>query len=1132
MTSLITAYEWADSGNQYFISIGTNGKHVSLYHLPPDSKNGSRSNEVRELHSKSFMENINCLDYSRLRHGVVVANNNFPTLFDITNPEFDPLVFRTTSSRISTCLSLSPEDTLAVGLEKTKGHHGVHVYDRPFESMSYRSYLKNDHIVSLKFIASASKSLLVGTSNGLKELDLRSRSPTVFSITTSFAEYIDSGPFSDHFFSSVNSKNGNLAIWDRRYIKKHNDGNDVFKETNILVLPKVFTQETYSLKNAVPCYRFSPWNYNELTTLHQDSKTSSYIKRWSFGYEVQQAHDSYDNINNNNNNNNNIVQPYHLPDNIRKHNIEVSNIDSLFVSKCKNTKISPQQAGRVISFDHCESYGGYFGSFVVLTASGKVIKVPVIDGDSSMDFSNYNTLTISNGNELLIESPVNNIGDPDDMVNNDNDVNLNNNEPEKPQDSGKVDEDEEVESILNTDEESGEEDDDSSKDGDDDEDDEKTTGSTGSSRPIREILQDDIASVMYQRAQQNYNLTDLHSNSELFSQFNKNYYNKDQNYLNSNYEQLRICWKWLYHSNENCRRRLTIQDGLNISFEGIYNIWDGIKEILRDEERFNPEINSCFTSLSSKVAEKEFLRILEKIMGLVHKPNKTYMTSIDFSARTKKAIQRRYCLFSCGWYITKEEFDTKIDTLISLKYYEKAAGLCVFQGDVLRAIDILSSIPDDDMNRGPLQEGYEVVDLRIIAAAMMGFFNRNMERISEEASYNYDGEPLWKDQCRKLSQKLSSPYLRAIFAYLTDRNWQDVLEEPSLALKDKLLIALKYLPDDKLTEYLKITTTDVIRTGNPDGIMLTGLTRKGIALLQTYNDRYTDIQTVALISAFAVPRFFDDLRANNWMASYCHLLNGWKLFKIRARFDIKRRQLSKNDLYRKRTLVIGAGGDESSSTKKLVDQQQDDAMTMTMMSVESNSGRKSLGTVSRRLDIQFFLPKKDRQLYLKCIQCDRDISHLLHNKKQHGYGKHHHHHGSSSGVGCSSAGGGAGGVGGSVIGGGAKVSVLNGGGGTVVGGGGGGVNGRKLMLNKDNSTITCVCGAPLPKCAICLYSLGAPIRYNNDPKVNTQDYFRDWCSFCLNCNHGMHSKHADQWFQDHTVCPVPDCNCHCVADNI
>lgn len=945
MATILTAEGWNSPGRQYFISVGTNCKHVTLH-----SSSDDLNDEVKEQNFKLFMLDVNDISYSPTQFGLVAANDKHPNLFDITNPELDPIVLKTNNSRVSTCLEFSGQGKLAVGLEKQKNHHGLHIYDGPLQSKTYRSYLNNEHVHSAKFLSH--NIVIAGTSSGVKEVDLRSKD-TNYSVVTPCTNYIDVGP-TENFFSSVsNDEDGNLSIFDRRNVAKP-----------VLELANVFSGELYIKKNIVPCYRFTSWNYRELTTLHHPTRADSLLKRWDFG--------SYESV------------------------------GDLFVSKVKDVA----NIGRIVSFDGCRSdQDGFYGSMVLLSLSGKVTKMPILDGDSAIRFNNYNSLLISNGNELKIQGPVaqeieetvpevEELAEPDMVLQADTE--------EPPQQQEEKEPEEPVKAFV-------------------------------SLTPAFEILQNDIASVMYKRALIDYNLTDLYQNSDLFSEFNKNFQNESNNYVNSNYEQLRICWKWLYHSNKNCTEGITVQNGLDISYEGIYNLWTGINEIVTDEQRrFNKQV--FYKESRSKNDERGFLNTLEKCLNLIHKPGKLYVSTIHTT--TNKQVQRKYCLFSCGWYITKKEFDIKIGKLMELEFYEKAAGLSVFQGDVLGAIKILSSVPDGEDQEKILKNS----KLRIIAAAMMGFYNRTIDVDEEE------GEPLWKEQCRKLANSLGSPYLRAIFTYLTERDWQEVLEEPALALKEKLLIALKFLPDDKLTEYLKTVTFEAIIKGSPDGIMLTGLTKKGLSLLQSYNDRYTDIQTVALISAFTVPRFFNDTRAENWIGSYCDLLNSWKLFQIRAKFNIAHRKLSKNYLYVNKNLIV------NNSLELLF---------------EETAGSKNYNP-------PFFLPKKQRQLYLKCIQCDNDISYLLRSKKQN-YSK--------------------------------KVSGIQ---------------------TKDKSTVTCVCGASLPKCAICLYSLGAPIRYS-DAKETTSDYFRDWATFCLNCNHGMHSKHADEWFDSHRTCPVPDCNCKCTS---
>jgi hypothetical protein len=39
-----------------------------------------------------------------------------------------------------------------------------------------------------------------------------------------------------------------------------------------------------------------------------------------------------------------------------------------------------------------------------------------------------------------------------------------------------------------------------------------------------------------------------------------------------------------------------------------------------------------------------------------------------------------------------------------------------------------------------------------------------------------------------------------------------------------------------------------------------------------------------------------------------------------------------------------------------------------------------------------------------------------------------------------------------------------------------------------------------------------------------------WFSWCQTCRHGGHAEHMSQWFAKHAQCPVSDCECRC-ADN-
>ncbi|KAL3234368.1 hypothetical protein RNJ44_03130 [Nakaseomyces bracarensis] len=124
--------------------------------------------------------------------------------------------------------------------------------------------------------------------------------------------------------------------------------------------------------------------------------------------------------------------------------------------------------------------------------------------------------------------------------------------------------------------------------------------------------------------------------------------------------------------------------------------------------------------------------------------------------------------------------------------------------------------------------------------------------------------------------------------------------------------------------------------------------------------------------------------------------------------------------------------------------------------------------------------------------------------------------------------------------------------------------------NKVHHSYSCPhCGAPFPRCAICLMPLGTSnlpfiingLRTEEEEEFNESEKSPDleqdselklsltndsrtfssgetnvfkrklklneWFSFCLTCKHGMHAGHADEWFEKHTICPTPGCICQC-----
>lgn len=81
---------------------------------------------------------------------------------------------------------------------------------------------------------------------------------------------------------------------------------------------------------------------------------------------------------------------------------------------------------------------------------------------------------------------------------------------------------------------------------------------------------------------------------------------------------------------------------------------------------------------------------------------------------------------------------------------------------------------------------------------------------------------------------------------------------------------------------------NVIKSGELEGLLLTGLEHGGISLLQNYVDRTGDVQTAALAGAFVHPGQLQDSRVERWIEAYRKMLDHWTLYTIRAKFDIAR----------------------------------------------------------------------------------------------------------------------------------------------------------------------------------------------------------------------------------------------------
>ena len=152
------------------------------------------------------------------------------------------------------------------------------------------------------------------------------------------------------------------------------------------------------------------------------------------------------------------------------------------------------------------------------------------------------------------------------------------------------------------------------------------------------------------------------------------------------------------------------------------------------------------------------------------------------------------------------------------------------------------------------------------------------------------------DYCQRLVVKLQDPHFRIMVSYVVFNDWSDVIEEEALPIRERLSIALRFLDDKSLSYYLKQLSDECISSGSIEGLLVTGLTGRGLDVLQSYVDMTGDVQTAALLASLICPGRYKDARAERWIDAYHDLLDCWKFFHHRCQFDIDRGRLMQEDV--------------------------------------------------------------------------------------------------------------------------------------------------------------------------------------------------------------------------------------------
>lgn len=833
--SVVRAQRWQVDGEEQYLTVTPNGEIVSLYQT--NSRGTNEDDNIIKVVERAGFADIQCINYSEATPGLTAVGqlDGKCLLFDIRRSQVDQVTLKPLQSRSCNSLSFNENGLIAMGYDRGRQDHSIHVWD-------IHSVQRGD------YTGKTSKIFSCITNESISSLSFCPTEPRNF-VTGSYKLLREYDVRSNQplyqiatrctlnisvnpftpFMFASNSEDGSLAIWDRRKLSEAFQINNAYQNTAVSNEGPVLLFPKL-LNDYQRRTNGSPYRFSSVQTGEIGALfDGDLVRRWKIG----------------------TIPPLESETNLYEQMIKqgkkenpsfVSKVakptGSLFISKVHDTKTKYE---RVISFDYAPSTISAHGiDLVCMRQSGSIYKMRVVDSQNSIAFNSYNDITFCGadgvGSKFVKDQLSSRLTNNVDAVNNKlTGLSL----------TTSADVEVEGGDIHDTSNEFIKDDTGNGKENENSKAyDEETEALLSDS-----LLENDICSTIRRRATKGYGVN---------AKLNMEILDSMETYETQLH--LKNAWKWIDISYNLISAGKMHYSDFDFGYLGVLGIWNIDKDFmsLNRYSGFKNVTEKDVTNAAKGIVERR-----SRECNLLAKP------VVGFKGRSSKEVQRRLAMYVIGWDFGVRDLEEKYINLISNGNYERAAGWAIFHGDVNRAITILG-----DSNN----ENYKIMSTAIAAYSAFKDSNTNNK---------------WRDRCRQLASELEEPYLRVIFAYIADGNWWDVLDESALPLRERLGVALRFLPDSELDIYLNRLADTVIERGDVEGIILTGITMKGINLLQSFVDRNNDIQSACLISSFASPKYFVDERVEMWVESYRTLLNSWSLFSSRAKFDIARAKLSR-----------------------------------------------------------------------------------------------------------------------------------------------------------------------------------------------------------------------------------------------
>jgi len=463
------------------------------------------------------------------------------------------------------------------------------------------------------------------------------------------------------------------------------------------------------------------------------------------------------------------------------------------------------------------------------------------------------------------------------------------------------------------------------------------------------------------------------------------------------------------------------------------------------------------------------------------------INSTSFSEELKisyfSSKRRDPALVSCGYLDSRtNKLKTVMSDAEAIGNYDRSAALAIFNGDLTAGVDALERGSSDSDIDTKTSDTFSLVATLVAGFAVT---------------------PVWLKACEKVLSRRGIPtYLKIICVFLSCINksksngddnrdegegnndssdssrlqlFKEILNNNKISLSDRIGFSIKFLPYEDLQRFFLQSFQTSLQNSKLEGLLITGLSKDGVQLIQSYVDRTADIQTAAFVSCRVVftgaDCVYEKQLCSEFLENYRDLLNAWGFWEQRAKFDCARADLLRErNRFVKSKSSAGAGASKGGSSNENDDERFINVPVQLQARCNFCNMCLPLSYLRRQEGMSNSFLTRQKAILSCCPACRKPLPRcyvcLL-------------------GLGCLN-----------------PYTELK--------------RQRQAEIKRDNNRNR---GGGNNGTLGGFSSLGNDLGFSN---------FWTWCTVC---KHGGHTNHLLQWFQSHDTCGVSGCDCKCQFGN-